>query len=411
MQFNYNRATEAVVSADYRKLQALLEQAVAAYSENPRFCVPPLACERLAAAGSKVKVVVLGGAMFAHIFVNEARAHVDIIGVVDDFKAGTGQAFHDYPYITSQAFEELARSEPIVAVHGCRSDFARRYFKRLCLRTGVPAVTYEQAIRWLAINPTSDHRVADWGDYIATHLSEFIALGERMADDYSRYSLYSVLLSHLTGDLEWTLTAGKPYPSLYFRSGLWTLGQNERFADCGASIAESTSAFMDVTDGVFEKIWMIEPDQINQKVLTTFIDKYRSEYSVVPKGEIELLEYAVSDEDGEMPFLHEGGHGGHLLSSATGLENCRPVAIRRLDDILDQAPTLIKMDIEGAELGALKGASRYIAEAKPKLAISAYHRHSDLLEITRYIDSLRSDYKIGLRHHTEERWDTCLYFY
>lgn len=411
MQFNYNRATEAVVSADYRKLQALLEQAVAAYGENPRFCVPPLACERLAAAGSKVKVVVLGGAMFAHIFVNEARAHVDIIGVVDDFKAGTEQAFHEYPYITSQAFEALARSEPIVAVHGCRSDFARRYFKRLCLRTGVPAVTYEQAIRWLAINPTSDHRVADWGDYIATHLSEFIALGERMADDYSRYSLYSVLLSHLTGDLEWTLTAGKPYPSLYFRSGLWTLGQNERFADCGASIAESTSAFMDVTDGVFEKIWMIEPDQINQKVLNTFIDKYRSEYSVVPKGEIELLEYAVSDEDGEMPFLHEGGHGGHLLSSATGLENCRPVAIRRLDDILDQAPTLIKMDIEGAELGALKGASRYIAEAKPKLAISAYHRHSDLLEITRYIDSLRSDYKIGLRHHTEERWDTCLYFY
>lgn len=43
--------------------------------------------------------------------------------------------------------------------------------------------------------------------------------------------------------------------------------------------------------------------------------------------------------------------------------------------------------------------------------LSAYHRAADLLDMPRLIDTLVPDYRIGLRHHTEDRWDTCLYFY
>ncbi|MFW9485628.1 hypothetical protein ACE8GQ_10055 [Xanthomonas euvesicatoria pv. euvesicatoria] len=69
------------------------------------------------------------------------------------------------------------------------------------------------------------------------------------------------------------------------------------------------------------------------------------------------------------------------------------------------------MDIEGAELGALRGASAHIATGRPTLAISAYHRSSDLLDLVDAIENIRDDYRIGLRHHTEDRWDTCLHFY
>jgi hypothetical protein len=44
------------------------------------------------------------------------------------------------------------------------------------------------------------------------------------------------------------------------------------------------------------------------------------------------------------------------------------------------------------------------------MAISAYHRTTDLIDLPRFVDSLDSGYRIGLRHHTEERYDTCLYF-
>ena len=31
--------------------------------------------------------------------------------------------------------------------------------------------------------------------------------------------------------------------------------------------------------------------------------------------------------------------------------------------------------------------------------------------VTDFVLSLRPDYKVGLRHHTPVRWDSCLYFY
>jgi superfamily I DNA and RNA helicase len=69
------------------------------------------------------------------------------------------------------------------------------------------------------------------------------------------------------------------------------------------------------------------------------------------------------------------------------------------------------LDLEGYERFALAGAKETISSSRPKLAISAYHRPDDLIEITKFIRSVRSDYKVGVQHHTFHRWDTCLYFY
>lgn len=69
------------------------------------------------------------------------------------------------------------------------------------------------------------------------------------------------------------------------------------------------------------------------------------------------------------------------------------------------------MDIEGSELATLRGASEPIRTHKPRLAVSAYHCATDLLDVTDFVLSLRPDYKVGLRHHTPVRWDTRLYLY
>ena len=59
----------------------------------------------------------------------------------------------------------------------------------------------------------------------------------------------------------------------------------------------------------------------------------------------------------------------------------------------------IKMDVEGAELEALKGASGTIKKFKPKMAISAYHKPQDEVELVDYIKSI-ADYKITIINHT-----------
>lgn len=69
----------------------------------------------------------------------------------------------------------------------------------------------------------------------------------------------------------------------------------------------------------------------------------------------------------------------------------------------------IKMDIEGAELHALKGAEKTLRQFHPKVAISLYHSLDDFKTIPRYLDSLGLRYKFYLDHHTIYENETVLF--
>ena len=69
----------------------------------------------------------------------------------------------------------------------------------------------------------------------------------------------------------------------------------------------------------------------------------------------------------------------------------------------------IKMDIEGAELNALKGAEKTLRQFHPKLAISLYHSLEDFKTIPRYLDDIGLRYRFYLEHHTIYENETVLF--
>ncbi len=79
-----------------------------------------------------------------------------------------------------------------------------------------------------------------------------------------------------------------------------------------------------------------------------------------------------------------------------------------LDDIVKEKTALIKMDIEGSEIDAVNGARRLIENGAP-LAISVYHRPSDIWMIPELILSINPCYKFYLRHYSKSIFDTVLY--
>lgn len=391
------------ISDGRQLLSAMVEKA----SADLLFCIPAKAVQIWNENSAETEVVLLGATPFSRTFMLEASDHCRIIGVLDDFRAPSGDLFHGVPIIDTATLVAMARkSSKLITVSGCRYDRSRRHFKLLAAKYGIEHLNFEQGMRLLKLTPPSDHRVEDWGPTILKRWPQWLQLTDRMEDDLSRHTLYGVLMTHLSCDPEWSLHIARPYCTLYFRSGLWTASPNEKFVDCGASIAESASGLIDVTNRQFERIWMIEPDRKNVKALHSFVDGLDESLG----KRISIHPCAVSDVKTRMAFHHEGGHGGFLADDAT-LPEEDFVDVVRLDDLLDTEPTLIKMDIEGAELSALRGASKCVASARPKLAISAYHRASDLLDLSETAFELNPNYRVGLRHHTEERWDTCLYFY
>lgn len=72
-------------------------------------------------------------------------------------------------------------------------------------------------------------------------------------------------------------------------------------------------------------------------------------------------------------------------------------------------PTFIKMDIEGAEVNALKGAKETIRKYRPQLAICVYHSLSDIWEIPLLIHSIDPTYKFYLRNYNYMGLETVLY--
>lgn len=84
-----------------------------------------------------------------------------------------------------------------------------------------------------------------------------------------------------------------------------------------------------------------------------------------------------------------------------------------IDDLVEREGLdkvdFVKMDIEGAELSALKGAERTLRAFRPTLAISAYHREEDLVDIPAYIDGLELGYEFLLDHFTIHHAETVLF--
>ena len=83
-----------------------------------------------------------------------------------------------------------------------------------------------------------------------------------------------------------------------------------------------------------------------------------------------------------------------------------------LDDYFydkNKKPTYIKLDVEGAEMKALKGAEGIISEFKPKLAVSIYHNLEDIWEIPLYLVDKYPFYNYYIRHHDVSTFETILY--
>lgn len=167
------------------------------------------------------------------------------------------------------------------------------------------------------------------------------------------------------------------------------------FVDAGCFDGKTTQTFIKWQPN-YDKIIAFEPDQLNFHVCEKNLNNSRS---------VKVINAGLSDVTGRCFFSGEGSSASHI--DKTGSDS---IEVVRLDDVIgNDKVSFIKMDIEGAELDALKGAASCIKRDLPNLAICAYHKKYDLVDLPKYICELSDHYKFYLRIYSDHWHEWVLY--
>ncbi len=174
--------------------------------------------------------------------------------------------------------------------------------------------------------------------------------------------------------------------------------KDEVFVDVGC-FDGSTSLQFARWSGSFQKIVALEPDEKNVPKCTEKLDDF------IRNGKVEIINKGAWSENTTLKFSSTQNGASVLSDSGESI-----VEVATLDSVLaGKRVTFIKMDIEGAELEALKGTRTCIKENKPKLAICVYHKPEDIVTLPQLILDMNPDYRLYLRHYSLSAAETVLY--
>ena len=158
--------------------------------------------------------------------------------------------------------------------------------------------------------------------------------------------------------------------------------------DVGAYDGLSVKQMESVFGNRLKIVHAFEPSADNFAVMQSNLEKQQDTF---------LHKMALSDEPVKTSFTAAGPFfrlSGHEDTAEDEFIECE-----RLDDLdlLIEGRPILKLDVEGMEMKALRGAEGFIRQYKPILVVCVYHRDADIAEIPHYIKSLVPDYKAYLR--------------
>ena len=216
----------------------------------------------------------------------------------------------------------------------------------------------------------------------------------RVFDEKIRY-LQTLEKQHLDGI--------RSSQSIYFDQEVVSLSPSEVVVDGGAYDGDTFGQFLIESGGHFKTYYAFEPDPGNFAKLQQRIGVDNDQVVVIPAG--------LADHTGHLAFECGASFDSHLASSSNASSTTMTVQVHSLDDFFANLalPSFIKLDVEGAEALALSGAKKIIETLSPTLALSVYHKPSDLWELPLFIHSLNPRYRLYLRHYTREIDDTVCY--
>ena len=215
-----------------------------------------------------------------------------------------------------------------------------------------------------------------------------------LSDEVSKEILERIVCFRLSENIDYMEGFTDCQDRQYFENFLGLKSEGEVFVDVGGYDGYTSEEFIKRCPG-HDGVHIFEPEPANFKVI-------QKRFGANPR--VQIYPLGLSDRAQTLHFQSQGS--ASRVTEKGDIE----IKVDRLDALLKERFTFLKMDVEGSEIEALSGAKKAIKKHLPRLAISAYHRYNDFWKIPELILSFNGDYKIFLRHYTEGITETVMFF-
>ena len=230
----------------------------------------------------------------------------------------------------------------------------------------------------------------------------FISAFLRLDDEPSR-KVYDALIGMRTRlSIAYAQQVKSPWGEEYFDRAFVQPEHAARFVDAGAASGDTLHR-LEANFGPVEQAWLFEPE------LPAYYEALRS---VSDRPHVWVFNMGLDEAPSRATYQPElsydiaGDLSSYVPANITSYIQGVP-----LDALVQGKVGLFKLDIEGMEAAALRGARTVIHRDKPTLAVCAYHRSDDFWRLMDEVSAIRPDYRIGIRLYADILEDITLYFY
>jgi FkbM family methyltransferase len=295
-----------------------------------------------------------------------------------------------------------------------------KFQNNIILKSLIPVYHWIQRLVTSDVNAASGENTlgsALTNDFLAKNPERIEAVAKLLADEKSKATYLAMVKFRQTGKKrDFPL---KLYEKVQYFIKELPLGDGEVFVDCGAFTGDTVDQFIKRCPG-YGRIVAFEPDPES-------FGKLKKKHGGNEK--ITLINAGAYEKEGEITFDAQGNGyskfvgsavSGNIDNAVVGADGNRPVSgnidnvvgnrpiptsgittihVQSIDNLQLEKVSFIKMDVEGAEMDALRGARKTIVRDKPKLAICIYHSNEDMVRVAEYIHELVPEYKLYVRQH------------
>jgi len=347
--------------------------------------------------GAKVAIFgIFDAAIDIKYFLEEKRKDVEIICFLDSFRTGELEGLPIY-----SPFELKEKTFDTVIITSFSNQFTMRLILKILGIQNIVAV--EGKNRQDEYLPSRKRKITNEEKTEQEAFQQAARYVEKIFATNTDKKLYRMLTEARLGKKK--LSKIRKYAEKYFlrpclaeRQYLDYINKDviKTVFDCGGFDALNSIMFANEFQNS-EKIWTFEPQY--EKIMHPIYDK------IVKCGsKIEIVKKVLWDKETTLEF-------NELLNSAahvTGLKPNQPdnsikVNATTIDNFVQEnnikKVDFIKMDIENAEMQALKGGEKTILRDRPQLAISIYHSKEQFLGIPVYLSEMLKNYVFRLGHY------------